>query len=151
MINVMRDGRLAMVFPPGELPARPAAWTSRLSTASGAAGTQRYRLDVNGVVCSEGVVAARAAPEVARGLAELDTVLAATQYRVWQATPRAMRHDCDLANRVWEAGRVPGLGLPLEVREFSGKTRRFESESRMPFRPGLFRVPDGFAAIDAPS
>ena len=87
----------------------------------------------------------------ARAMAELKAVLAATQYRVWKEAPPEMQHPCDLANQVWETGTTLGLGLPLEEREFGGRTRTFESESREPLRPELFRVPERLTAIDAPS
>lgn len=151
VINVMRDSKLAMRFASGKLPPPPARWKPQLTTQPGAAGTQRYRLRVNGVVCSAGVAARGAAPDAARALTELKSVLAATQYRVWKDSPPAMRHDCDLANHVWAFGAVLQLGLPLEEREFNGKTRQFESQSSEPLRPELFRVPDGYGALDAPS
>jgi hypothetical protein len=151
VINVMRDSKLAMVFMPGTVPARPANWQARLATQPGAPGTRRFSLTVNGVVCSEGVAAGHAAPDAARAMAELKTILAATQYRVWQEVLSELQHDCDLANLVWELGSTLSLGLPLEEREFSGKTRRFDSQSNEPLRPDLFRVPEGLAAINAPS
>jgi hypothetical protein len=151
VINVMRDSRLAMVFTPGTLPPKPAGWKPRLDAQAGAPGTRRFSLTLNGVVCSEGVAGAAAAPDAARAMAELKAVLAATQYRVWKDTPRDLQHDCDLANQVWESGATLKLGLPLEEREFTGRTRRFESESSEPLRPELFRVPEGMTAIDAPS
>jgi hypothetical protein len=84
-------------------------------------------------------------------MAELKGVLAATQYRVWRDSPPDMQHDCDLANQVWETGATLGLGLPLEERDFTGRTRRFESESSEHVQPELFRVPDGMPSINAPS
>lgn len=151
VINVMRGSRLAMVFSPGKLPAKPANWKPRLSVEAGAPGTRRFKLSIGGVVCSEGVAAARAVPDAARALAEFKAVLAASQYRVWQDSPRAMQHDCDLANQVWESGATLGLGLPLEEREFTGRSRRFESEATEPVRPELFRIPEGMPEIAAPS
>jgi hypothetical protein len=151
VINVMRGNQLALVFTPGELPARPAGWKPRLDVQSGAPGTQRFSLVVNGMACSEGVAARVAAPDVARAMAELKAVLAATQYRVWQATPPELQHDCDLANQVWESGITLKLGLPLEEREFSGRTRQFEYHSSQPDRPELFRVPEGMPTVAAAS
>jgi hypothetical protein len=84
-------------------------------------------------------------------MAELKSVLAATQYRVWKDTPAELQHDCDLANQVWETGSTLKLGLPLEEREFTGRTRKFERETRQPLQPELFRVPEGVTAINAPS
>jgi hypothetical protein len=84
-------------------------------------------------------------------MAELKAILATAQYRAWKETPRELQHDCDLANLVWESGATLGLGLPLEEREFSGKSRRFESETSEPLQPELFRVPEGLTAINAPS
>jgi hypothetical protein len=150
-INVMRDNKMAMVFSSGALPPKPAGWAPRLEARKAARGTQRYRLTVKGVVCSEGVVARHAAPDAARAMAELKAILAATQYRVWKDSPREMQHDCDLANQVWESGTTLKLGLPLEEREFNGRTRQLESESKQRLRPELFRVPDGLASINAPS
>lgn len=151
VVNVMRGTGLAMVFAPGNVPSRPTSWQVKLGTQPAAAGTQRFRLVVNGSVCSEGVLAPRAAPEAVRALGELKTVLAATQYRVWKDSPRALQHDCDLANQVWEFGTLLKKGLPLEEREFSGRTRHFESESKERLQPELFRVPAGLAELDAPS
>lgn len=150
VFNVMRDNRLAMVFSPGIVPPKPADWKPSLDVRS-VKGTQRFSLAVKGVVCSEGIAARRAAPDAARALAELKSILAATQYRVWQDSPRDLQHDCDLANQVWESGATLKLGLPLEEREFSGRTRQLESESKLPLQPELFRVPDGLVAVDAPS
>jgi hypothetical protein len=151
VINVMRDAGLAMVFSPGELPSKPANWKPRLNAQAGAPGTRRFSLVVDGVVCSEGIAARRAVPDAARAMAELKGVLAATQYRVWRDSPPDMQHDCDLANQVWETGATLGLGLPLEERDFTGRTRRFESESSEHVQPELFRVPDGMPSINAPS
>ncbi|MBU1265032.1 MAG: hypothetical protein KJ946_10530 [Gammaproteobacteria bacterium] len=149
--NVTRDNKLAMVFTAGMVPLKPAGWNPRLDTQPGAAGTQRFSLVLKDVVCSEGVAARAAAPDAARAMAELKSVLAAMQYRVWAASPRELQHDCDLANLVWESGATLGLGLPLEEREFNGRTRRLESESKQPLQPELFRVPEGMTAINAPS
>lgn len=151
VINVMRANRLAMVFSPGQIPPKPAQWKARLATQSAAAATQRFSLAVDKAVCSEGVSSRNAAPDAARAMAELKSILAATQYRVWKDSPREMQHDCDLANHVWELDATLKLGLPLEEREFTGRTRRLESESKQPLQPELFRLPAGLTAIDAPS
>lgn len=151
VINVMRDSKLALVFTPGTLPPKPAGWKPRLDVQPAARGTRRFSLVVKGVVCSEGVAAQHAAPDAARAMAELKAVLAATQYRVWKDSPSTMQHDCDLANQVWESGATLKLGLPLEEREFTGRSRRLESESKQALQPGLFRVPDGMPEIAAPS
>jgi hypothetical protein len=151
VFNVMRDSMLVMVFSPGALPAKPVNWKAQLITGKAERGTQRFSLAVKGVVCSEGIVARRAAPDVARALAELKSILAATQYRVWQDSPRDLQHDCDLANQVWESGATLKLGLLLEEREYTGRTRQLESESKQPLQPELFRIPDGITAINAPS
>ena len=151
VVNVMRGAGLAMVFTPGALPPRPADWKPKLDARAGAPGTRRFSLTLKGVVCSEGVAAQGAAPDAARAMAELKAVLAATQYRMWRETPEDMQHDCDLVNQVWESGTTLELGLPLEEREFTGRTRQFESESSEPLRPELFRVPDGMPSVSAPS
>jgi len=151
VINVMHGNQLAMVFSAGELPPKPAGWKPVLEVKPAATGTQRFSLTVKGVVCSEGVAAQRAAPDAARAMAELKYVLATMQYRMWKDSPSELQHDCDLANQVWESGATLKLGLPLEEREFTGRTRQFESESKQPLQPELFRVPDGMTLVDAPS
>ena len=151
VINVMRGNQLAMVFSAGTLPPRPAGWKPVLDVKAGAPGTRRFSLTVKGVVCSEGVAAEGAAPDAARAMAELKSILASMQYRVWKDSPAEIQHDCDLANQVWESGATLKLGLPLEEREFTGRTRQFESESTQPLQPDLFRVPDGMPQVDAPS
>ena len=62
-----------------------------------------------------------------------------------------MQNFCDLANQVWETGTTLKLGLPLEEREFTGRTRKFESENHLPLNPKLFRVPEGMPLVNAPS
>ena len=150
VFNVMRESRLAMVFVPATLPPRPESWKSRLLVKPHAKGAQRYRLLVNGQTCSEGVADRHAVPDAARAMAELKTVLAATQYRVWRDTPVELRHDCDLANLVWEADSTLRMGLTLEEREFSGRSRMLQGRSSVPLKPELFRLPDGFAEMPAP-
>ena len=151
VFNVMHDNKMAMVFKPGKLPTKPADWKSQLSVHKARRGTQGFTLDVGGVVCSEGVAARLSAPDAARAMAEFKAVLASMQYRVWTETPVAMQHNCDLANQVWETGTTLKLGLPLEEREFTGRTRKFESENRLPLNPKLFRVPKGMPLVNAPS
>lgn len=151
IFNVMHDNKMVMVFKPGTLPARPADWKSRLDVRKTGRGTRGFTLTVGGVVCSEGVAARQAAPDAARAMSEFKAVLASMQYRVWQETPPTMQHNCDLANQVWETGTTLKLGLPLEEREFTGRVRTFESETRQPLKPRLFRVPDGMPLVSAPS
>lgn len=149
--NVTHDNKLVMVFSQGKFPPRPAKWRVELDILKGAPGTQRFSLKVNGQVCSEGVAALRASPDAARAMAEMKAVLAATQYRVWKESPPGLQHDCDLANQVFESGKTLALGLPLDEREFTGRSRRFESESIQTLKPELFRVPDGMTQFDAPT
>lgn len=151
MINVMRDNKMALVFKPGKIPGKPKAWRPRLETRAAAPGTTGFTLTVKDVVCSEGIAARKAAPDAARAMSEMKSVLAGMQYRVWNETSPAMQHDCDLANHVWESGTTLKLGLPLQEREFTGRTRTFESETRLPLNPELFRVPAGLPLVDAPS
>lgn len=150
VVNVMRDSKLAMVFAPGALPPEPAGWAPRLETGEAVRGGRRFTLRLKDAVCSEGI-AARHAMDAARAMGELKSILAATQYRVWQESPPDMRHDCDLANQVWNVAATLTLGVPLEEREFTGRSRKLESETRQPADPGLFRVPEGLAQINAPS
>ena len=150
VINVLRSSGTAMVFVPGKLPPKPADWASTLETHATPRG-QAFKLTVKGQVCSEGVAARSAAPDAARAMAELKAVLAVTQYRVWEASPADLRYDCDLANHVWDLGATLSIGLPLDEREFSGRSRKIESESREPYQPALFRIPKGMARVNAPS
>lgn len=151
VIHVAHDNNMAMVFKRGKLPAKPANWKPQLDTRKTGRGTRTYTLTVEGVVCSEGVAAKLAAPDAARAMAEFKAVLASMQYRVWKESPASMQHSCDLANQVWETGSTLKLGLPLDEREFTGRTRKFESENRLPLNPELFRVPNGMLLVNAPS
>ena len=151
VINVMHGNKMAMVFKRGELPAKPANWKPQLDTQKTGRGTLTFTLAVEGVVCSEGGAARQAAPDAARAMAEYKAVLASMQYRVWKGSPATMQNPCDLANQVWETGTTLKLGLPLEEREFTGRTRKFESEHRLPLNPKLFRVPEGMPLVNAPS
>ena len=151
LINVMRGNNLAMVFTPGKVPAEPEFWKPELTSHPAAKGTRRFRLVLNGMTCLEGVAAERAAPDAAQAMAEMKAVLAFTQYRMWRNSPAEMQHDCDLANQVWAFESVFQLGLPLEERDFRGRTRQFESEISIPLNPALFLVPKGMSLVDAPS
>jgi hypothetical protein len=150
VINVMHESGLAMVFAPGTLPPKPVGWNARLAEGRAERGGRRFTLTVKSVVCSEGI-AVRHAMDAARAMAEMKAILAATQYRVWKASPPDLQHDCDLANQVWNSGTTLTLGLPLEEREFTGRSRELENETQLPVNPGLFRVPEGLTQVNAPS
>ena len=150
VINVMHESGLAMVFAPGTLPPQLAGWKARLETGKPERGGRRFTLSVNGVICSEGI-AVKHAMDAARAMAEMKAILAGTQYRVWKESPPAMQNDCDLANQVWNSGDTLRLGLPIEEREFTGRSRTLESETQLPVDPGLFHVPEGMRTINAPS
>jgi hypothetical protein len=81
----------------------------------------------------------------------MKSLLAATQYVIWQASPAEMQHDCDLANLVWEFGTVLELGLPLEEEEFTGRRSELKFEGRVPLQRALFKLPDGMPVVAAPS
>ena len=151
VINVMHGNKMAMVFQRGKLPAKPANWKPHLVAQKTGRGTLTFTLTVEGVVCSEGVATRQMAPEAARAMAEYKAVLASMQYRVWKESPTTMQNSCDLANQVWDTATTLKLGLPLEEREFTGRTRKFESEHRLPLNPKLFRVPEGMPLVNAPS
>lgn len=151
LFNVMRGNSLAMRFMPAKLPPRPDRWVVVNSVKPGPQGTQRYVLQVNGQQCLAGVAAPAAQPDAVRAMAELKSVLAATQYGVWLSSPAELQHDCDLANLVWEFERILDLGLPLEEEEFTGRRRELEFEGRVPLRPELFDLPPGIGVMDAPS
>jgi hypothetical protein len=151
LFNVMRGNHLAMVFTSGTLPPRPADWKPRLVTRQAAKGTQHFSLAVGGQTCIEGVAAKGASPDAARAMAELKSMLAVTQYRLWRDSPQEMQHDCDLANQVWDFGATLQLGLPLEERDFTGRTRQIESVSNPLLKSELFHVPDDIPLADAPS
>lgn len=151
LFNVLRGSNVAMLFKPGTLPPRPAAWKVVNTVQPAAQGTQRYALQVNGTLCAEGKVAKAAHPDAALALTEMKTVLAATQYGVWMASPPELQHDCDLANLVWEFGTALELGLPLEEEEFTGRRRELEFEGRVPLQSALFKLPDGMPVMAAPT
>jgi len=151
LFNVLRRSNIAMRFVPGELPPRPATWAVVNTVEPGPQGTQRYVLQVNGQQCVEGIAARAAQPDAARAMAEMKSVLAATQYGVWRSSPPELQHGCDLANLVWEFERTLELGLPLQEQDFTGRRRELEFEGRVPLRPELFLLPPGVGVMDAPS
>lgn len=151
LFNVLRGSNVAMLFKPGTLPPKPGTWKVVNTVQPAAQGTQRYALQVNGTLCAQGRVAKGAHPDAALALAQMKTVLAATQYGVWRASPPELQHDCDLANLVWEFGTALELGLPLEEEEFTGRRRELEFEGRVPLQPALFKLPDGMPVMAAPT
>ncbi len=150
VINVLRGNGMIMVFKAGKQPSRPADWAPQLESSKTGRGL-RFSLSVKGVTCSEGLAAPGAAPDAVRAMSELKSVLAATQYRVWSESPASMQHQCDLANQVWETGTTLKLGLPLEERDFTGRSRKIEREGREPLKPGLFRIPKDLPSMEMPS
>lgn len=84
-------------------------------------------------------------------MAELKTVMAATQYRVLRDTPAEMRHECDFATQAWDAATPLALGVTREERDFSGRSRQLLRNERVPQRAGLFQLPRGLAVRSAPT
>lgn len=150
VFNVLRDNQLAMVFVPGALPPRPSTLTTRLIRKRTDKHTVAFSLQVKGQVCSEGVADRRLALDAARAMAELKTILAATQYRVLRDTPAEMLHECDYVTQVWDAAATLALGVTREERELSGRSRELVKHDRVPLRADLFRLPDGIVERPAP-
>lgn len=151
IFNVMHENKMTMVFVPGEVPPKPADWKPELETNKAPNGNVGFSLKVKGQVCNEGVAARKGAPDAARAMSELKAVLAGMQYRLWKESSASMQNDCDLANQVWESGTTLKLGLPLKEREYTGRTRTFESETKLPLNPALFRLPKALPLVNAPS
>ncbi|MGA7179955.1 MAG: hypothetical protein WBX11_10265 [Thiobacillaceae bacterium] len=112
-------------------------------------GTQRITLSVHGKVCSQTVAAEKLMPEAARALAEYKVALAWMQYQTYKNTPEELRQECDLVHYVWETDRPLGHGLPIEERDYSGRTRQLERQDRERLKPELFKLPVGYTVVYA--
>jgi len=148
--TVMRDNKMAMVFTRVAVPLPPPSWNVKLLLEPEQPGKQAFSLRVNGLTCSEGVAQRGVAVDAVRAMAELKAALAATQYRVWRDSPVDLQHDCDVANQVWESDTTLKLGLPQFERDFSGRTRSLQGQTRARLKPELFRLPPGMAEMAAP-
>jgi hypothetical protein len=95
------------------------------------------------------VAAERLLPEAAKALAEYMAALAWTQYQTYQNTDPPMRQDCDLVHHVWNTGLALSHGLPIESRDYAGRSRQLQKQGREKLRPGLFKLPEGYAVIYA--
>ena len=148
--NVMAETRRGMQFSTGRVPAMPPRLKIMKHIEAVKPGTYRVRVSANGVQCSETVTARALHPEAQRALIELKTVLAATQYRTWINTPKELQRDCDLVNQVWTFRTAQERGLPMEERDFSGRTRQLESQRTLPVQDGLFKLPSGLTILNSP-
>ncbi len=150
LTNVLHSMKTNMRIRNKPLPgsARP-AWKVEERVEEIRPGTRRVTVQVNGKVCSQTVAAARLLPEAAKALAEYKAALAWTQYRTYENTEPDMRQDCDLVHYVWNTGLALSHGLPLEERDYAGRSRQLEKQGRERLRRGLFRLPTGYAVINA--
>jgi hypothetical protein len=150
LTNVLHSMKTNMRIRSKPLPvaARP-AWRAEERVEEMRPGTNRVTVLANGKVCSQTVVAEKLLPEAAKALAQYMAALAWTQYQTYQNTATDMRQDCDLVHHVWDTGLALSHGLPIEERDYAGRSRQLEKHGREKRRPGLFKLPAGYAVIYA--
>lgn len=148
MTNVLHDTRTRMRIRNKPLPedARP-SWHAQERIEEVRPGTRRITISANGKVCSQSVVAENLLPDAAKALAEYNAALAWTQYQTYQNMPDDMRQDCDLVHHVWETGLALRHGLPIEERDYEGRTRLLEKQGREKLNAGLFKLPAGYTVV----
>lgn len=146
--NVLHGMKTAMRIRNKPLPAsaRP-TWQVEERVEEIRPGTNRVTILANGKVCSQTVAAEKLLPEAAKALAEYKAALAWTQYQTYQNTEPDMRQDCDLVHHVWDTGLALGHGLPMEERDYAGRSRHLEKQGRERLRPGLFKLPTRYAVV----
>lgn|ERR1700690_4241511 len=150
LTNVLHSTKTNMRIRNKPLPAsaRP-AWQVEERVEEIRPGTNRVTVLVKGQVCSQTVAAERLLPEAAKALAEYKAALAWTQYQTYQNTESEMRQDCDLVHHVWDTGLSLSHGLPMEERDYAGRSRQLEKQGREKLRPGLFKLPARYAIVYA--
>jgi hypothetical protein len=150
LTNVLHDTKTNMRIRNRPLPAsaRP-SWQADERVEEVHPGTRRITLGVHGKVCSQTVTAEKLMPEATKALAEYKAALAWTQYQTYINTPEELRQDCDLVQYVWETDRALSYGLPIEEREYAGRTRQLERQGRERLRPALFKLPVGYSVVYA--
>jgi hypothetical protein len=150
LTNVLHSMKTNMRIRNKPLPvsARP-TWRVEQRVEEMRPGTKRVTVLVKGKVCSQTVAAERLLPEAAKALAEYMAALAWTQYQTYQNTDPDMRQDCDLVHHVWNTGLALSYGLPIETRDYAGRSRQLEKQGTEKLRPGLFKLPEGYAVIYA--
>ena len=150
LTNVLHDSKTNMRIRTRPLPAeaRP-SWQADERVEEVHPGTRRISLAVHGKVCTQTVAAEKLRPEATKALAEYKAALAWTQYQTYINTPEELRQDCDLVQYVWETDRALRYGLPIEEREYAGRTRQLERQGRERIKPGLFKLPAGYTVTYA--
>lgn len=113
-------------------------------------GTVRVQVFADDKLCSESVVAEKLQPKAAKAMAEYLSALAYVQWVTYQNTPEDIRSACDLAHNIYETGRALAHGLPMEERDYAGRTRKFVSSSLKPLKNELFVLPKGYPMTEPP-
>ncbi len=119
------------------------AWpkTWKLAQEQFASGANRLtRVHVNEHLCVE-FKSAPILKEEARLLRDFRRALAGNQSSTWSATPEELRHPCNLAIDVKEAGIEYRQGLPLAIRYWDGRSRVYQSHQAREAKPELFELP----------
>jgi hypothetical protein len=151
LYNVVHSQRTLMHLRSRALPDRPAGYRGLQARIEAVRpGTERISLFLGAEPCSQSMVAPGLWPDAAKALGEYRKALAYTQWQTWRNTPEEMRQACDLPYHVWDAAMVPAAGLPLEERDYEGRTRTLLEQDSRPEQPGLFTLPQGYLEIAPP-
>lgn len=149
--NVLRERRMRMTLPDRKLPRQASpGYRVEQKVTPVREGTVRVQVLADGKLCSETVAAARLYPDAARALAEYKAALAYTQWVTYRNTPAELRQDCDLVHHVWQSGIALSQGLPIEERDYSGRTRQYVGGETRKLQPGLFELPRNYESFALP-
>ena len=151
VINVLHGQQMQMRIRYKALPvAARSAKNVQHKTQVVNAGTVRAQIFAGGEMCSETVSARDLLPDVARALAQYKSVLAYTQWQTWLGMPPELQHVCDLVIHASHANSALKYGLPLEERDYSGRTRQLQEHGKKPYQPPLFKLPAGYMVMQPP-
>lgn len=145
LTNVIHEQKMLMRMSRKPLPVHVYKAEEKITPVR--SGTSRIQIFSDGALCSETVAAKKLLPEAAAALAEYKSALAYTQWQTYQNTPAEIRQACDLVHHVWGAARSLAHGLPLEERDYSGRTRQLLSTARKPAQSSLFKLPGHYVVM----
>lgn len=125
----------------------PQPWLVTQTVKQLSASTTQFTWAVNGKICGQVTAATTLLPDTVKALTQYWQALKPGQSQTWQRTPVEMRDECDLARYVLEIPRLLQYGLPLEDIASDGRTRRYESDRRVPLKADLFTVPKSYQTL----
>lgn len=129
---------------------RPDPWLLRHEVAAAPLGkrTQKIKLYVNDVLCSEVTAQPGLLPDAVAALKQYRLVLSQVQAGVSGLQQPEQREYCGLAHHVFETSRELDFGLPLAEQYQDGRRRELANYTRRPVEPRLFELPAEYRRIN---